>query len=211
MPLPSRRWPRRGLYLLTPDRADTDALCADVETALAAGGVLLQYRNKAAPPALRHAQILALQPICARHDVPLIVNDDVLLARELRADGVHLGEHDADPAAARSVLDANAIIGVSCYDELGRAARAAANGADYIAFGAFYPSSTKPDARRASPQLLRDSAGIGLSRVAIGGINADNARPLIDAGADLLAVISDVFDAPDIAAAVRRYAPLFQD
>jgi thiamine-phosphate pyrophosphorylase len=104
-----------------------------------------------------------------------------------------------------------AIIGASCYDDPGRAERAARDGADYLAFGAFHPSSTKPHARRASPQLLREAARFGLPRVAIGGITADNARPLIEAGADLLAVVSAVFDAPDIEAAARRFAQLFQD
>jgi thiamine-phosphate pyrophosphorylase len=100
---------------------------------------------------------------------------------------------------------------VSCYDRLERAERAAAAGADYVAFGAFFSSATKPAARRATPALLSAAAPLALRRVAIGGITADNARPLLDAGADFLAVISDVFDAPDIAAAVRRYCPLFQD
>ena len=104
-----------------------------------------------------------------------------------------------------------AIVGASCYDDLERARRAARDGASYVAFGAFFPSSTKPNARRADVALLRDSSALGVARVAIGGIRADNARPLLEAGADLLAVVSDVFDAPDIAAVVRRYAPLFQD
>lgn len=211
MPVPIRRWPRRGLYLLTPDRADTAHLLADVEAALAAGAVLLQYRNKAADAALKREQLAALRPLCARFDVPLIVNDDVDLAREFAADGVHVGEHDAGVAAARAALGPEAIVGASCYDDPARAQAAARAGASYLAFGAFFPSSTKPDARRARIELLRDAAPLGLPRVAIGGITAENARPLIEAGADLLAVVGDVFDAPDPAAAVRRYAPLFQD
>ena len=142
--------------------------------------------------------------------MPFIVNDDVRLAREVGADGVHLGEHDGDIAAARVLLGDDAIIGVSCYDDLQRARDAATAGADYIAFGAFFPSSTKPNARRASPDLLRNSATFGLPRVAIGGIAPDNARSLVAAGADLVAVISGVFDAPDSIAAARAYFSLFK-
>ena len=211
MPRLTCRWPRRGLYLLTPDRDDTQRLCADVDAALGAGAVLLQYRNKSAPDALQREQFRALQPICVRHDVPLIVNDDVELALEFGADGVHVGEHDAGVAAARASLGPGAIVGASCYDDLDRARAAAQAGASYLAFGAFFPSATKPNARRASLPLLHDAASFGLPRVAIGGITPDNAGPLLAAGADFLAVVSDVFDAPDIAAAVRRYAPLFQD
>jgi thiamine-phosphate pyrophosphorylase len=205
------RMPPRGLYLITPDQADTHRLLQQVEAALASGIALLQYRNKAAGTALRAEQAAALRAACALHATPFIVNDDVELAQRVQADGVHLGEHDADPQLARRRLGAGAIVGVSCYDDLGRAERGAAAGADYLAFGAFHPSATKPGARRAAPALLQQAARFGLPRVAIGGITADNARPLLEAGADLLAVISDVFDAPDVAAAVRRYAPLFQD
>lgn len=211
MPVLEPRWPRRGLYALTPDRLDTVALCAAVEAALVGGTVLLQYRNKLADTGLRRAQAAELQALCTRFGVPLLINDDVELARDLRADGVHLGESDVDIQAARAALGPEAIIGASCYDDFARAERAAAAGASYLAFGAFYPSSTKPGARRASLDLLREAAQFDLPRVAIGGISADNARPLIAAGADLLAVISDVFDAPDIEAAARRYAALFQD
>lgn len=211
MPDFDRRWPRRGLYLLTPDHVDTARLAADVEVALAAGIALLQYRNKTTTQAQRREQLRALRPLCASHGVPLIVNDDVGLAVEFETDGVHVGGHDASVAVARAALGNEAIVGASCYDDIERARRAAREGASYLAFGAFFPSPTKPNVRRADPQLLRDSASLGLPRVAIGGITADNARPLRDAGASLLAVVSDVFDAPDIAAAVRRYAPLFQD
>lgn len=211
MPLPKSAWPRRGLYLLTPDDADTARLCARVDIALGAGACLLQYRNKRADASLRETQARALLPICARHAVPLLINDDAALAHAIGAHGVHLGHEDGDLAAARAVLGPDAILGASCYQNLDLADQAAAAGASYLAFGAFFPSPTKPQARRAHPDLLRAAASLGLPRVAIGGVSADNARPLVDAGADLLAVISDVFDAPDIAAAVRRYAPLFQD
>ena len=211
MPPSNTAWPRRGLYLLTPEDHDTTRLCARVDAALAAGACLLQYRSKSTDLSLREAQARALLTICIRHDVPLLINDDALLAQTIGAHGVHLGADDGDLTAVRSLLGPGAILGASCYDDIARAERAAADGASYLAFGAFFPSPTKPHARRARPGLLHDAARFGLPTVAIGGVRADNARPLIDAGADLLAVISDVFDAPDIAAAVRRYAPLFQD
>ncbi|MCL1635463.1 thiamine phosphate synthase [Luteimonas sp. SX5] len=203
------RWPRRGLYLITPDLADTGELLARVGAVLA-DAALLQYRNKAADAALRREQASALLALCRRHDVPLIVNDDAALAADIGADGVHLGEDDEDISAARAWLGRGALIGASCYDSLDRARRAAEAGADYIAFGAFFPSPTKPHARRATPALLRDSAALGRPRVAIGGITPDNAPLLIDAGADLLAVISGVFDAADPAAAARAYRDCFE-
>lgn len=203
--------PARGLYLVTPDDDDTRRLVARVEAALAGGVALLQYRNKTASDALRAEQAAALRAACTLRGTPLLVNDDVELACRVGADGVHLGEHDLAPRAARRRLGEGAIIGVSCYDDLERAARAAAEGADYLAFGAFFPSSTKPDARRAHPALLAAAARFGLPRVAIGGITSDNARPLVEAGAAFLAVISDVFEARDPAAAAARYALLFQD
>ncbi|HSR65937.1 MAG TPA: thiamine phosphate synthase, partial [Xanthomonadaceae bacterium] len=152
---------------------------------------------------------LALRALCADAGVAFIVNDDVELARATDADGVHLGEHDARPDAARARLGPDAIIGGSCYADLDRAEAAARAGASYVAFGAFFPSPTKPLARRATPELLRAAACLGLPRVAIGGIRPDNAAPLVAAGADLIAVISGVFAAPDPAAAARACADLF--
>ena len=152
-----------------------------------------------------------LRDACAETGVAFIVNDDARLAHALHADGVHLGEHDGGIPEARTLLGDAAIIGISCYDDLQRARDAAAAGADYIAFGAFFPSPTKPNARRASPALLRDSADLGIPRVAIGGITPDNARPLVEAGADLIAVISGIFDAPDPVATARAYLSTFQN
>lgn len=204
-------WPRRGLYAITPDDTDTPRLAARVETVLVAGAQWLQYRNKAADPHLRREQALALLPICRRHGVPLIVNDDWRLAAQIGADGAHLGEDDGELAAARAAMGDRALIGASCYDRFDLARAAAATGASYIAFGAFFASPTKPNARRATPELLKQSAILRLPRVAIGGITPDNARSLVDAGADLLAVISGVFDAPDPAAAVRAYLSCFDE
>jgi thiamine-phosphate pyrophosphorylase len=203
-----RHW-RRGLYLITPDEADTARLLARVEKVIG-HAALLQYRNKAASDALRRAQADALRALCAGFGVPLIVNDDLALARDIGADGAHVGEHDGDARSARARLGPKAIIGVSCYDDFARARAAAEAGASYIAFGAFFPTSTKPNARRATLDLLREGVTLGLPQVAIGGIAPDNARSLVDAGADLLAVISGVFDAPDPAAAARAYRDCFE-
>ncbi|MBU8977743.1 MULTISPECIES: thiamine phosphate synthase [unclassified Lysobacter] len=201
--------PPRGLYAITPDDGDTLRLLARVETVLQAGATWLQYRNKAADDALREDQARRLLALCRRFEVPLIVNDDWRLAAAIGADGAHLGEDDGELASARATLPEGAILGASCYDDLSLARRAADAGASYIAFGAFFPSPTKPNARRATLDLLRDAAPLGLPRVAIGGITPDNARPLVDAGADLLAVISGVFDAADPAAAARAYRGCF--
>lgn len=204
-------WARRGLYAITPDDSDTVRLAARVETVLLAGAQWLQYRNKAADAHLRQEQAQALLPICRRHGVPLIVNDDWRLAARIGADGAHLGEDDGELTAARAALGEHALLGASCYDRFELARAAAATGASYIAFGAFFVSPTKPHARRASPELLAQSAILRLPRVAIGGITPDNARSLVEAGADLLAVISGVFDAPDPAAAVRAYLSCFDE
>ncbi|MEN1971913.1 thiamine phosphate synthase [Luteimonas sp. MJ204] len=199
----------RGLYLLTPDEPDTSRLLARVSAVLSKAA-LLQYRNKLADATLARTQIAALLPLCRERGVPLLINDDWRLALACGADGVHLGEGDGDIRAAREALGGRAIIGASCYDSLQHAERAAAAGADYLAFGAFFASPTKPLARRATPGLLRSAAKFGLPRVAIGGITPDNARIVVDAGADLVAVISGVFDAPDPVAAAQSYLQAFE-
>lgn len=205
---PSRALLSRGLYLITPDEPDSARLLARVAPVLPFASCL-QYRNKRADPGLRERQASALRLLCRDAGVPLIINDDAALAARIGADGVHLGEHDGELAAARALLGDAAIVGVSCYDQLARAEIAAQAGADYIAFGAFFPSPTKPHARRASPVLLQAAARLGLVRVAIGGITPDNARPLVNAGADLVAVISGVFDATDPVAAAQAYRACF--
>ena len=198
----------RGLYLITPDDPDEARLLARVMPLLP-HVACLQYRNKLGATAPRKQQARALQLACRDAGVPFIVNDDPVLAAEVGADGVHLGEHDSAIAAARGLLGNQAIIGVSCYDDASLACHAAASGADYIAFGAFFPSTTKPGARHATVALLHETRALGLTQVAIGGITPDNAHGLIAAGANLIAVISGVFDAPDPLAATRGYAALF--
>lgn len=202
-------WPLRGLYAITPDESDTGLLLARVAPVLQAGTAWLQYRNKGADAALRTEQALALLPLCRRHGVPLIINDDWHLAATIGADGAHVGRDDGQLRNAREALGADAILGASCYDDLELARSAGAAGASYVAFGAFFPSPTKPLAPRAALELLRDSADLGLPRVAIGGITPDNARSLVSAGADFVAVISGIFDAPDPADATRAYLSCF--
>lgn len=198
---------RRGLYAITP--ASHPGLVAACAAALEGGATVLQYRDKSSDPARRLAEASALAALCAAHGVPLIVNDDVELATRAGAAGVHLGEDDAALADARARLGPDAIIGVSCYDSLERARRFAAAGADYLAFGAFFPSPTKPHARRATLDLLRQARSLGVPLVAIGGITVDNAPALVTAGADGVAVISALFDADDVRAAARRFSLLF--
>ena len=205
-------WPRRGLYAITPDEADTQRLYERVDPVLDTGGVaLLQYRNKGADAALRLDQAVMLRLLCECYGVPLIINDDIALSKAIAANGVHLGEHDGDIAAARTALDSNAIIGVSCYDSLDRAQSLANAGADYLAFGAFHPTATKPDAPLANPDLLREAKRFGLPLVAIGGIRPQNVRALRDAGADLIAVISGLWDEPNPVAAAQAYITAFNE
>lgn len=201
---------QRGLYLITPEARDAQELLARMRPLLPLAACV-QLRCKSMTASALRAAGLRLGEACGEAGVPFIVNDDPVLAAALGADGVHLGEEDGRIATARDLLGPAGIIGVSCYDDLERARALVAEGADYIAFGAFFPSPTKPHARRAGIGLLRDSAGLGVPRVAIGGLTPDNARPLIAAGADLLAVISSVFDAPDPVAAARAYLSCFED
>lgn len=202
------RFPARGLYLITPDGDDSDALLARVLPVLPFARCL-QYRNKHANDARMRREAIALREACLRHDTCFIVNDDARLAAEVDADGVHLGMDDGAISEARSLLGRERIIGVSCYDDIARARDAVAAGAGYIAFGALFASSTKPLARRASPALLAQAATLGVPRVAIGGITADNAREAVEAGADLIAVIGGVFDAANPIDAARRCAAVF--
>ncbi|QZN80163.1 thiamine phosphate synthase [Stenotrophomonas sp. DR822] len=207
--MPSASPAPRGVYLITPDEPDTARLLARTAPLLAAGATWLQYRNKTASDALRRDQATALQALCAAHGVPLIVNDDPALAQAIGAAGVHLGGTDGDIGAARSLLGPDAIIGASCYDQLANAERAVAAGASYVAFGAFFPTTTKVTSSRAHPDLLRQSAALGVPRVAIGGLSPDNVGPIIDAGADLLAVVSGIYAAQDPVATQRAYLARF--
>jgi thiamine-phosphate pyrophosphorylase len=202
--------PIYGLYAVTPDLLDSDALAERVVAAIAGGASAVQYRNKLASPPLQRAQALVLRDLCAAENVIFIVNDDIDLAYAVDADGVHLGRDDAPVAHARRRLGRAAIIGASCYDSLDRATTAVAEGADYIAFGSFFPSFTKPGAVRAEAGLLTAAKSRwNVAVVAIGGITAATAPALIAAGADALAVINAVFDAPDVEASARAFRELF--
>ena len=174
------------------------------------GANIVQYRSKSTDSALRHEQATELLELCRDFHVPLIVNDDVRLATLIDADGVHVGEDDARLIEARINLGPGKIIGVSCYQNLSRALKFEAEGADYIAFGSFYSSLTKPGARPCPMSLLAEAkTKLHLPIVAIGGITPDNAQPLIDAGADAVAVISALYDAPDIKACTQAFSSLF--
>lgn len=199
----------RGVYLITPDEPDTARLLARTAPLLAAGATWLQYRNKTASDALRHEQATALQALCAAHGVPLIINDDPALAQAVGAAGVHLGGTDGDIPSARALLGPAAIIGASCYDQLANAEQAVAAGASYVAFGAFFPTTTKVTSSRAHADLLRQSAALGVPRVAIGGLTPDNVGPIIDAGADLVAVVSGIYAAQDPVATQRAFLAQF--
>ena len=199
----------RGLYAITPEDFLLPRLSAMVGAALKGGVKLVQYRNKTAPAPLRRAQATELLRICRAAGAKLIINDDVALALEIDADGAHLGRNDGDLAAARAALGPDRILGVSCYNELARAEAAAAASADYLAFGAVYASATKPDAVPAPLSLLAEAKRFGLPIAAIGGITIDTAGSVIEAGADMVAVVTDLFDTMDIAARAAEYQNLF--
>lgn len=200
-----------GLYALTPETADTERLLTQVEAALAGGVAAVQYRDKSGDVARRHEQASELVALCRRFGVPLIVNDDLRLADLADADGVHLGREDASLREARIILGRDKFVGASCYQSLELAQAAQAAGADYVAFGSFFVSPTKPAAPRADLALLHQATqALRVPIVAIGGITLGNAPSLLDAGADSLAVLSALFDAPDIRAAARDLNQLFE-
>ena len=195
----------RGLYAITPEADGGALLLRKVERAIEGGIAMLQYRRKARG-SLDEARALAA--LCREAAVTFIVNDDVELALASGADGAHLGRDDGAFAAARSRLGGR-VLGVSCYDSLPAARAAVAAGADYVAFGSVFASSTKPGAVRAPLTLFGEARSLGVPLVAIGGITLENAPQLVRAGADALAVISDLFDAANIAARARAYGMLF--
>ena len=202
----------KGLYAITPDCSDTDRLLAVSRAILAGGCRILQYRNKAASEVLRQAQAAALRGLTRHFGALLIINDDVALALYVEADGVHLGEDDGELAAARARLGGAGILGASCYQSLDLARNAAQAGANYVAFGSFSSSPTKPQAARADLALLRTArVATGLPVCAIGGITVDNAAPLLAAGADMLAVISALYDAADPGLAARQFIKLIEE
>lgn len=199
----------KGLYAITPDTASTEDLARMVRDALRGGIDVLQYRNKSADPALRREQAQMLLRLTRPARVPLLINDDVALAAYMDADGAHVGRDDGEVAAARCALPGK-LLGASCYASLESARAAIADGADHVAFGSVFASGTKPDAQRAPLSLFARARSLSVPLVAIGGITADNALSAVTAGADCVAVISDLFGAPDIAGRAALYRGIFE-
>lgn len=200
--------PARGLYAVTPDGVDSKRLVTMVEQALKGGAALVQYRATPGPDA---GIARALLDRCHAHQVPLLINDDMELADAIGADGVHLGGDDMAVDQARGLLGEQAIVGASCYNDLDRAAAAVDASASYLAFGSVYPSPTKPGAVHCPLEVIRKaSRRFDLPIAAIGGITVDNGAAVVAAGAGLLAVISDLFSASDVAEKAGKYGELFE-
>ncbi len=200
----------KGLYLVTPDWDDTDQLLSVTESALKAGIAMLQYRHKTATEALQRHQATALRDLCRQYKVPFIVNDHLALCEEIDADGVHVGGTDATVAAVRSVMGPDKIIGASCYGDLQRAHDAAAAGANYVAFGGFYPSRVKKyEVSTPLDIISRAKAALTVPVCVIGGMTPENAVPLVNEGADLVAAISSVYQHEHPASAAADFVRLF--
>jgi len=186
-------------------------MLARTEEILRAGARLLQYRNKQADETTRISEAEQLLDLCQQYSVPLIINDDIALAVQTGADGVHLGKTDSSIADARECLGDKVMIGCSCYNDLDRAQQVAKSGADYIAFGAFFPSPTKPEAAHATADIIQTAKQrFKLPVVAIGGITPENGRSLIEAGADMLAVISGLYASNDAFNTTKQYISMFK-
>jgi thiamine-phosphate pyrophosphorylase len=198
----------RGLYAITPDIPDRRRLNDLVQRAIDGGIAALQYRCKSLPSSQRLEEATVLAQRCKQGGAVFIVNDDPGIAIAAGADGAHLGRDDGDLATARARLGGK-LLGASCYDSLDAARAAVAAGADYVAFGSVFASPTKPAAVRAPLALFAQARPLGVPLAAIGGITLENTPQLIDAGADCVAVISDLFDAPDVGARARAYGKLF--
>jgi len=202
----------RGLYAVT-DAAERNhqKILRDAEAALRGGARIVQYRDKSGDAARREQTACTLLALTKRYDAILLINDDVQLAKQIEAHGVHLGQDDIPLAEARTLLGPDAIIGVSCYNRFEQAEQATQTGADYVAFGRFFPSRTKPGAAQAGLDLLaRAQRELAIPVAAIGGITQDNARALIDAGADMVAVVEGLFGQADIEQAARNFVALFK-
>lgn len=201
----------RGLYAIADTRLlKGEQLVTAVENALLGGARIIQYRDKRSDRHTREKHASHLLQICRASGCPLIINDDIELALQINADGVHLGRADCNITEARARLGQDKLIGASCYDSLDRARQARNDGADYVAFGCFFPSRTKPDAVKVHPDILTQaSTQLSVPRVAIGGITVENGAQLIKAGADMLAVIQGVFGQPDVLQAACHLSALF--
>jgi len=200
----------KGLYAITPDSADLNTLIQKTKSAIEGGAFMVQYRSKIQDRDVKMQQCAAILRLCREHNVPCIVNDDVEMCRTLKADGVHLGEEDDNIAEVRHILGDDAIIGSSCYDQLDRAKSAQKEGASYVAFGAMFPTSTKPNAPRATLALLKEAKReIQIPIVAIGGITMNNAHNVIKTGIDAIAVITSLYEAKSIKETAETFAKMF--
>ncbi len=204
------KFPAKGLYAITQtDNKSADTIIKEVVAVIKGGAVVVQYRDKNPVDAI--ALAAKLVEVCHEYHVPLLINDDVDLAIAVGADGVHIGKEDGAIAHARARLGATAIIGASCYNSVELALEAQAQGATYVAFGRFFPSNSKPLAAPAELTTLQAAKlKISVPTVAIGGILPENAGQLLNAGADLLAVIGGLFDKDDIEESARQYKALFE-
>ena len=200
----------KGLYAITPDSADLNTLIQKTQLAIEGGAFMVQYRSKILNRDVKMQQCAAILRLCREYDVPCIVNDDVEICRVLKADGVHLGEKDDNIAEVRHILGEDAIIGSSCYDQLNRAKQAQKEGASYVAFGAVFPTPTKPNAPRATLELLRKAKSeIQIPIVAIGGITMNNAHDVIETGIDAIAVITNLYESNSIKETAETLSQMF--
>jgi len=203
-------FPTKGLYAITPDISDTTLLLDKVKKALLGGAAVIQYRDKISPPDEKKLRANAIHTLCLQHCVPLIINDDPALALRSQAEGVHLGQSDGSIHAAREILGDSAIIGVTCHHDTSLAIAAEKLGANYVAFGRFFNSSTKPGAPLATLSTLHNAKkNIHVPIVAIGGLKLNNASPIIHAGADLTAVVDGIFSQKDITQSCHQFTELF--
>ena len=205
----------RGLYAITPCSSiqdlSTSELLSRTRQVLEGGARIIQYREKQHPDDIREEQATRIKALCEEFGVTLLINDDVALAEKIEADGVHLGQEDLSLEDARRRLGREAIIGISCYNQLELAIEAEKQGADYVAFGRFFPSSSKPDAVQADLELLKTALSeLSVPVTCIGGITPENAKMLVSAGADMLAVIEAVFGAENIRETAAEFKRLFK-
>ena len=200
----------KGLYAITPDSADLNTLIQKTQLAIEGGAFMVQYRSKIQDRDVKMQQCAAILRLCRDYKIPCIVNDEVDMCRILEADGVHLGEKDDNIAEVRRILGEDAIIGSSCYDQLNRAKQAQKEGASYVAFGAMFETSAKPNAPRATLELLREAKSqIQIPIVAIGGITVNNAHDVIKTGIDAIAVITSLYDAKTIKETAETFVKMF--
>ncbi|HDN26070.1 MAG TPA: thiamine phosphate synthase [Thioploca sp.] len=203
--------PLHGLYAITDNSLVASRRFEVIEQAMIGGAKILQYRDKNRDKELRKTQAKALRNLCYKYKIPFIINDDLKLAQQVNADGVHLGKDDPDIATARAVLGDDAIIGISCYNQLSLAQQAVEAGATYVAFGRFFRSHTKPQAVSCSIDVLREARQtLDCPLVAIGGIQPANGAELIAAGADFLAVVHGLFGQAEVTVAAQRYTQLWR-